>query len=251
MIVGVFLKNNILLFGGTGNLGSSIIKSGKFKNLFHPKKKEINILNKSKIKSYLIEKKINMIIHAAGLARVKECEKFKIKAKKLNIEATKNIVESILEVEKKNRKIIKLIFISSDAVYASTNGNYKETDRLKPYNFYGLTKVKAEKEVKKLKKFIIIRTRFFNKKKIPFKYSADNIFSSSLEVNILVNHIKKLIKKDFNGIINVGSKKISDYENYKKYKKKLIACDKTKIFNEVNFKLATDASLNINKLKNI
>ena len=37
----------------------------------------------------------------------------------------------------------------------------------------------------------------------------------------------------------------------KNIKKKLIACDKTKIFKEVNFKLATDASLNINKLKNI
>ena len=86
-----------------------------------------------------------------------------------------------------------MVYISSDAVYSSTEGNYEETDKLKPYNYYGITKMKAEKKVLKLKKFIIIRTRFFNKNKIPFKYSADNIFTSSIEVNILVSYIKLLI----------------------------------------------------------
>ena len=42
-----------------------------------------------------------------------------------------------------------------------------------------------------------------------------------------------------------------DYKNYKKYKKKLKPCDKNKIFNKLNFKIATDASLNLNKLKRI
>ena len=144
-----------------------------------------------------------------------------------------------------------LIYISSDAVYSSINGYYKETDRLRPYNHYGITKMKAEKKVRRLKKFIIIRTRFFNKNKIPFKYSASNIFSSSIEVNRLVSYIKFLIKKKFYGIINVGGKRVSDYENYKKYKKNLISCDKSKIFKELDFVIATDASLNINKLKNL
>jgi len=245
------LKTNVLLLGGTGTLGSQIIKSKFFPNLKHPKKKILNILNKNKIENYLIKKKINLVLHCAALARVKDCELNKSKAKKINIIGTQNVVKSILKIKKYKKKDIKLVFISSDAVYSSTRGNYKETDRLSPYNVYGLTKLKGEKIVKKLKNYIIIRTRFFNKKKIPFEYSAVNIYTSSLEVGKLAKYISILIKKKFQGTINVGGPKISDYKKYKKYKKNLKPCDKSKILNALNFKIATDASLNISKLKKI
>ena len=141
--------------------------------------------------------------------------------------------------------------MSSDAVYASNRGNYKETDILKPYKFYGFTKAIGEKIVQKLEDFIIIRTRFFDKKKILFNYSARNIYTSSIEVEVLVKYIFKLIKFNYKGIVNVGVPKISDYNNYKKYKKNLKACDKNKVFKEVDFKLASNAALNIAKLKKI
>ena len=245
------MKNNILLLGGTGTLGSQIIKSKIFLNLKYPTKNKLNILNKKKIEKYLVINNISLIIHCAALARVKKCELDKNKAKKINVIGTENIVNSIIKVKKNNKRDIKLVFISSDAVYSSVKGNYKETDRLSPYNVYGWTKLKGEKIVKKLKNFIIIRTRFFDKKKIPFKYSATNIYTSSLEVNKLIKFISKLINKNFQGIINVGGPKISDYKKYKKYKKNLLPCDKSKILNELNFKIATDASLNINKLKKV
>ena len=245
------MKNNILLLGGTGTLGSQIIKSKIFLNLKYPTKNKLNILNKKKIEKYLVINNISLIIHCAALARVKKCELDKNKAKKINVIGTENIVNSIIKVKKNYKRDIKLVFISSDAVYSSVKGNYKETDRLSPYNVYGWTKLKGEKIVKKLKNFIIIRTRFFDKKKIPFKYSATNIYTSSLEVNKLIKFISKLINKNFEGIINVGGPKISDYKKYKKYKKNLLPCDKSKTLNELNFKIATDASLNINKLKKV
>ena len=217
MIVGVFLKGNILLLGGSGTLGSCIIKSKKFPKLKYPNKKKLNILNKKKIINYLSKNNIKLILHCAAIARVRECELNKSKAKRVNIEGTRNIVQSINKINKH----IKLIFISSDAVYSSTKGNYQETDKLLPYNVYGKTKVEGEKIVKKLKNFVIIRTRFFDKKKIPFKYSARNIYTSAIEVNKLVKYISILIRKEFQGIINVGGPKISDYKNYKKYKKKI------------------------------
>ena len=39
-----------------------------------------------------------------------------------------------------------------------------------------------------LKDYIIIRTRFFDKKKIKFNHAAVNIFTSAIEVNILVKY---------------------------------------------------------------
>ena len=141
--------------------------------------------------------------------------------------------------------------MSSDGVYPSTKGNYKESDKLKPYNYYGLTKLEGEKIVKKLNDFIIIRTRFFDKNNIKFRYAATNIFTSSIEVNKLSLYIYKIIKKKFKGIINVGGKKVSDYKKYKKYKKNIKPCDKTVIFNSTNVKLASDASLNLKKFNRL
>ena len=155
------MKGNILLLGGSGTLGSRIIKSKKFSKLKYPNKKKLNILDKREILNFLNKNKINMILHCAAIARVRDCELNKKQAKRVNIDGTKNIIESINKINKN----IKLIFISSDAVYPSTKGNYKETDKLSPYNVYGKTKVEGEKIVKRLKNFIIIRTRFFDKKK--------------------------------------------------------------------------------------
>lgn len=239
------------MLGGTGTLGKAIIKSKLFKNLKYPSSKKVNILSKKKIESFLIKNQIDTIIHCAAVARVKECEENKKRAYKINVIGTKNIVDVIKKISKKNKKKIKLIFMSSDGVYASTKGNYKESDNLKPYNYYGLTKVKGEEQVKKLDNYLIIRTRFFNKNKIKFVYSATNIFTSALEVNTLVKYLYKIIKTKYTGILNIGEKRISDYKRYYKYNKKVMPCDKSKIFNELNFKIATDASLNLQKFKKL
>jgi dTDP-4-dehydrorhamnose reductase len=239
------LDKKILLTGGTGTLGKSIIDSNLFKNISAPTSKQLNILHYKKLKKFIFRNKIKLIIHCAAFARMRLCEKYISKAIDVNIQGTLNIVKAI------SKKRIKLIYISSDGVYASTRGNYLESDPLKPYNVYGWTKVAAEFLVKTLDKYLIIRTRFFSKEKIFFKYSADNIYSSSVEVNKLVLLIYKLIKKNISGIINVGQKKISDYDNYKKYNPKLKRCSKYKIFKKINFKISTDSSLNINKLKKI
>ena len=90
------MKNNILLLGGTGTLGSQIIKSKIFLNLKYPTKNKLNILNKKKIEKYLVINNISLIIHCAALARVKKCELDKNKAKKINVIGTENIVNSIM-----------------------------------------------------------------------------------------------------------------------------------------------------------
>ncbi len=239
------MNKTILLTGGSGTLGNAIVKSGLFKKLYYPTSKQLNILDYKKLKKFIYQKKISLIIHCAAIARMKKCEKNISKAIEVNIQGTLNIIKSI------NKKKISLIYISTDAVYASTLGNYSESDPIKPYNVYGWTKVAGEFLVKTLDKYLIIRTRFFNKDKIFFKYSANNIYSSSIEVNKLVLIIYKLLKKKISGIVNVGQKKISDYDNYKKYNIKLKSCSKNKIFNEINFKIGTNSSLNINKLKKI
>jgi len=249
LIVGVFfLKNNILLLGSTGTLGVAIKKSRLFKKLKKPSSKKLDIVNQKSVERYLYKNNISIVLHCAALARVKECERNKKKAFNINVNGTSNIVKSIINIKKKTKKTIKLVFISSDAVYESILGNHKETDKLKPYNTYGKTKVNAEKHVIKLKDYIIVRTRFFNKRKILFNYSATNIYTSSIEVNLLVKYIYKLIKKNFKGIINIGGKSQSVYNFAKKYNAKIKKISAKKVLGK---KAPINVSMNINKFRKL
>ena len=69
------INSKILLIGGSGNLGSEIIKSKIFKNIYAPSKKILNLLNQKKIGNVLKTKKFDLIINCASLARMRLCEK--------------------------------------------------------------------------------------------------------------------------------------------------------------------------------
>ena len=244
-------KNKTLLIGGSGNLGSNIIKSNIFENLYYPSKNKLNILDKNSIRKILKKHKFNLIINCAAVARMKECEKNPHKAYTVNVFGTINLVDEITAYQKVLKKKIKLIHISTDGVYPSLKGNYSEKSLTKPYNIYGWTKLYSELVVKQLKNFILVRTRFFDKKHIRFTSAATDIFTSMIEVQNLVKILKILSKKDFTGIINVGSKRKSDFENYRQFRKNIKPCKRKEIVNEIKFKIARDASMNLKKLRKV
>ena len=246
------IKNNkVLLIGGSGTLGSTIIDSKIFKKLDAPSKKELNLLNKKKISKFL-KKKYNLIINCAAIARMKECEKNPSKAIAVNIFGTLNLVEEIKKYETDYRKKIKLIHISTDGVYSSTKGNYKENSPPQPYNNYGLTKMMGESAITKtLDNYIIVRTRFFDSKNIRFKTAATDIFTSMLEVKDLVKAIKCVFLKNYKGIINIGQKRKSDFENYKRFKPDIKPCKRKDIIKNLDFIIASDASMNLKIFNNL
>jgi len=243
-------SKKILLIGGRGTLGSAIVKSKVFKNLDYPKKKDLNLLKELSIKKY-INKKYNIIINCAAIARMKECEKNPLKAIKVNVIGTLNLVREIMKYEEKNKKKIQLIHISTDGVYPSNKGNYTEKSLVEPYNIYGWTKLCAETVVKMIKNHTIIRTRFFNKKNIRFDTAATDIFTSMIEVENLVKKIKKISLTKFVGIVNIGDKKKSDFVNYKKFKTNLKPCKRKDILKNLSFSIAKDASMNLNLYKKL
>ena len=246
-----YKNKKILLIGGTGGLGTAIIKSGYFKNLYFPSKKKLNILNRKSIRKILNKNNFYLIINCAAMARIEDCEKNISKAIEVNIGGTYNLVKEIILYQKKKRKKIKFLHISSDGVYPSKKGNYSEKGPLGPYNIYGWTKLASEFIVKILEMHVIIRTRFFDKKNIKFKNSATDIFTSSIELNDLINKIKKILSKNFFGIVNVGTKRHSDYIIYKKFINNLKPCKRKDIMKNLNVNLAQDSSMNLSILKKI
>jgi len=243
-------NRKVLLIGGTGNLGSSIIESKVFRNLDSPSKRSLNLLKRSSISRFL-KNGYHLIINCAAISRMKECEKNPYKAIKVNIFGTMNLIKEIINYEVNFKKQVKLIHISTDGVYPSTKGNYSENSPLKPYNVYGWTKLGSEFIVKTLKNYVLIRTRFFDKSNIRFDTAATDIFTSMIEVKNLVKEIKFISLTNFNGIINIGEKKKSDFANYKKFKYNIKPCKRKDIVKNLTFKIATDASMKLNKLNKL
>jgi len=223
-------------------LGSNIVKYfkkkkykfigiHKSKHKIKSKKNEfyLDLTKKNKVK-FLI-KKINpkIIIHTAGLVNLSLCQKNPNLSKIHNISTLQNLISNL-------SKDTYFIFISSDQVYGKNKKALETAKNLKPLNIYGKHKLFCEKLVKNyFNKYIIIRTNIiglnFSKnnngfinwileqlesKKILTTFK--NYFFHPINAYFLGKIIIKLIKSDFIGIINIGSKnKISKHLFIKKF----------------------------------
>lgn len=83
--------------------------------------------------------KPEVIIHSAALTDVDLCEREKQLAEKVNIEGARNIVQAAKTTD------AFLVYISTDYVFDGGKGMYTELDDPKPINFYGYTKLEAER----------------------------------------------------------------------------------------------------------
>ncbi|MFB6454631.1 SDR family oxidoreductase [Chitinophaga sp. Hz27] len=97
--------------------------------------------------------KPDIIIHTAAMTQVDECEKNKDACWDMNVGATRNLVQA---AEKINAYFL---FLSTDFIFDGLNGPYTEEDLANPINYYGTSKVAAERIVQNSKlAWSIVRT---------------------------------------------------------------------------------------------
>ncbi len=243
--------NSILLTGSTGTLGKAILSSNKLPPLLAFSKETLDITNPSLIADVFKKHNIEAVIHCAAMARMSKCEKEPIQAVNTNIIGTCNLINAVINKEKSSGKNIRFIHISTDGVYAGDSGSYSENDATIPYNKYGWTKLGAECAVNLLSNFCIIRTSFFDPENISFTESADDAFSSKLPIKELVHFIACVLESKFNGTLNIGDTKKSDYDRYRHYKPDIKPCKLNDITANISFPLAKDASLDLSLWKQI
>jgi len=104
---------------------------------------KLDITDGTALKQLFNKTRPDMVVHSAALTDVDKCEKEKDLAWKINAEATSNIAQLCHEHN------CFLVYVSTDYVFNGEKGNYKETERTAPINYYGLTKLKGEQEIKK------------------------------------------------------------------------------------------------------
>jgi len=264
-------KPNIILFGASGFLGTKILalkpktiklwtigrsrpaKKGEFKPI------ELDLLDLKSLEKIFKKIKPNLIIHAARLEPFDD-----------NPTKVKSYTKNLAEIIKRNK--IKLIYISSDAVFDGRKGNYQENDKPHPLTNYGRAKLAAELAIRKnLKNYIIVRTSYIygqsngrwdkrteklieEIKKNRVAYRFKDMYRSPILVDDLAKAVWRLAKTDFCGTIHIAGKKKSIYRFSREIIKKIgldpktIKPDFLKIRRP---KITADTSLNISLAKKI
>ncbi len=235
----------IFLTGGAGALGSHLLRNMKELEVFAPDIETLNIYDRGAVNSFFTENDFDAIIHCAAMARLSECDTNPLGAIESNIIGTANLVMEAMKKEKQVGKNIRFIHISTDGVYPGIKGKYSEEDATIPYTKYGWTKLGAETSVRLLPDFCIIRTRFFDPKNISFSESATDIFTSKIPISELVDSILYLLQSRFIGVINIGGKRISDFEMNRLYKPDIKPCLAADILKDVSFKLHKDIAMDV------
>ena len=147
----------VLLTGGNGQLGKSIIKA-KPNNiiLISPNKTELDLENEERIIQIIESESPDWIINSGAYTNVDRAEIEKEKAYRVNCKAPKILSKAISESN------IKLLQISTDYVFDGTlDRPYKENDSCHPINKYGQSKWIGEDKIQKYgSQFYIFRVQW-------------------------------------------------------------------------------------------
>ena len=230
----------IIFTGGSGKFGKIFKKfHAKKRNIFYPSSKIFDVTNIKKMEKFIRNVKPKFIIHTAAISRPMNLHEKKVeKSITTNIIGTSNIVNLC------NKYKLKLIYFSTNYVYPSKSGNYKEHHPLLPFNNYAWSKLGGECAVQMYKNSLILRI-CMTQKPFLYKHAYTNLKTNFMFHEDLAKVFFKLINKK--GIINIGGPAQSVYNfakrNYKKIRKKILK--------KTIKTLPLNSTMNIGKFKKI
>ena len=196
-----------LITGGSGVLGTELKKL--FPNSLFPSHSELDITNHEMVFDYFSKNEFDSIIHTAAMTSIRQCESEKKLSWDTNVVGTKNLVDATTEF----RPNSKFIYLSTACVFDGHDGMYKESSIPSPENFYALTKLIGEQQIKNLKNYLIIRTNFVGKQKWMYPKAFTDRFGTYLFAENVASGIKEIFDDNIEGTIHiVGDKKLSMYD---------------------------------------
>ena len=122
-------------------LNTSIERSFVFDNMLFDYN-QLDITNRSDVKSLASSFQPNVIFNAAAATNVDWCESNREEAWKANVTAVENLADAARKVG------AKLIHISTDYVFDGINGPYNEEAQPHPIGYYGRTKLASENAIR-------------------------------------------------------------------------------------------------------
>ena len=232
----------ILITGGNGEFCKHLVEQGKEHLFLTPSKEEADIRHYWKLDRYFYQHQndFDYVIHAGAITRPMVIHEDNPSLSiQTNIVGTSNVV---LMCERYNKKII---YISTDYVYEGKDGNYKETDAVRPFTKYGWSKLGGECAVQMYDNHLILRMAM-NRKPFPHPKAIKDMKKSLMWIEDAAKITLKLLGE--NGIINVGGESKSVYD-FVKEENPNIEPIYLKDISDVN--MATDCSLDVTKMQKL
>ncbi len=230
------MKEDILITGGSGLLALNWARTirEKFNVTLGLHNRNINLKDTRSILLDLDSKEAltealkalqpQLVIHAAGLTSIEQCEANPTLAKYINVDLTKNLVMVCAKLN------IPMVYISTDHLFSGNESLVDEEFPVSPINVYAKTKVEAESYIQNTyPETLIIRTNFYawgtsyrhsfsdmviNNLRAGKKISLfKDIYYTPILIDPLVHNVHELVQKGAKGIFNmVGDDRISKYD---------------------------------------
>lgn len=160
----------VFVTGGSGQLGWAVAKVFTDTELYLGDHRAIDITHPGIIEA-ILDFKPHVVIHAAAMTDVDECERKPEQAFLVNEQGTRYVAQG---AEKSGAV---MVFTSSDYVYDGTKSEpYVETDMPCPVNVYGQSKLAGEQVTRELVgRWLIVRTSWV------YGFHRKNFVTSVLE----------------------------------------------------------------------
>lgn len=229
---GFRVSNQIVLTGGTGLLGRNLLELDN--TLIAPTSKQCDILEPNDLQQMIELYQPKTIIHAAAYTDVKRAENDIISCMQVNIVGTFNVLKKCVENN------VKMVYISTDAVFDGEKGNYTTEEAINPCSTYAKSKTSAELMVRAYKNSLIIRTSFFGTT-FPYDKAFVDQWTSKDYIDIMAPKILKACLSEEYGIKHIHSKRRSLYE-LAKIRRKNVKPVSLKDY-DFGFKMPKDLSL--------
>lgn len=151
----------------------------------------------------------DIVIHAAAMTDVRECESRWMDAENVNIKGTYNIATFCQATG------AKMVYISTACVFDGECGPYSEMSKPQPKNFYSLTKYVGEKIVQMHDEYhlnMIIRTNFVPYERWKYPHAFVDRIGTYLFAHDVAMAMKSVIFENYSLVHICGDKEMSMYE---------------------------------------
>lgn len=145
-----------LVIGGSGHIGSCFVKKLQdqgyevmytyYNNPLPIERSELrrlDITDRQAVISIIEEVNPDTVLHTAAIPDVDKCETDKNLANQVNIAGVENVIEGVNRTSSR----ATIIYISTAYVFDGSNKLYREEDEPRPINYYGYTKLEAERRI--------------------------------------------------------------------------------------------------------
>lgn len=194
----------VLLTGASGLLGTHLIRLAP--GWIAPGLDEFDLLRPETVRASLDRHRPDTILHAAAVTKTGYVNQHPDESIEVNIAGT-----ALLAAESVRRRL-RLVYISSDYVYADTPGPHREDEALHPLNNYAWSKLGGECAVRLVPGSLIIRTTF-GPRPFPYEKATSDQLTSRMYVDEIAPLIVELTEGEASGILNLGGppRSVLDY----------------------------------------